>query len=230
MVFFITIWYREEFCCRATIESYFIFKSATILMFATLCCCHLFMLTCRSVTKHFPVLQPAHNYLTTVPKYIEKRVVLFVRSDFTLNFWKIKLPGSLNQDISTIYYWITIVQCSSILCGLIKKKLLISAKPYRLFGTTLFGIWNLSYPNSSSRNWISKTKTFAVSNIQTPTPQQTDTDDNIVYKIRVRIYLATWRRVMPLLLLQSLIERKKDPSSSVRESMFKYWRLQMFLF
>ena len=128
-------------------------------MFATLCCCHLFMLTCRSVTKHFPVLQPAHNYLTTVPKYIEKRVVLFVRSDFTLNFWKIKLPGSLNQDISTIYYWITIVQYSSILCGIIKKKLLISTKPYRLFGTTLFGIWNLSYPNSSSRrNWNTKQK------------------------------------------------------------------------
>ena len=44
-------------------------------------------------------------------------------------------------------------------CGLIKKKLLISAKPYRLFGTTLFGIWNLSYPNSSSRrNWNTKQK------------------------------------------------------------------------
>ena len=30
---------------------------------------------------------------------------------------------------------------------------------YRLFGTTLFGIWNLSYPNSSSRrNWNTKQK------------------------------------------------------------------------
>ena len=150
---------------------------------------------------------------------------------FTLNFWKIKLPVSLNQDIPTIYILLNnYFSMQTYVRDLIKKKLLISAKPYRLFGTTLFGIWNLSYPNSSSRNWITKTKTFAVSNIQTPTHQQTDMDDNIVYKIRVRIYLATWRRVMPLLLLQSLIERKKDPSLSVRESIFKYWRLQMFLF